>query len=287
MNEKHIELWLKLGQFLIGTVVLGVATLAVNSQIQKREVEIKEMEMLGKFVEHAINDNVAVRQRFANYFATVSRSEDFRDRWGKYKKKIDVEFQMREIETAELKKQKEQEEKKAEELRQKLAEAKVQEKLLTIQLQEKNTLPDVDRRRLESQKIEQEIMLKEVQAAVFERDAKLASVRAQLEDAKAEITYPEQRIQQQVISKSGWVYLGEFDTSEKIWIKTYWSIDRKSSPESLEGKSIRVSVDAVNVRNNGDPWAEILDVMKLNSTVRVDKVDEWGSSGYFWARIIY
>lgn len=287
MDEKRIELLLKLGQFLIGTVALGIATFAVNSQIQKREVEIKEMEMLGKFVEHAINDNVAVRQRFAEYFATVSRSEDFRGRWGKYKKIIDDEFQDVENKTAELKEKKEQEEKKVETLHQELTKIKEQEEKLARQLKEKNTLAASKIKELESRKIEQQKKLKKVQAAVFERDVKLAGVRAQLADAEAEITYPEQRIQRQVATKSGWVYLGEYDTSKKSWIKTYWSISRKSTPESLKGKTIRVSVEAVNVRNDGNPWADILGDMKLNTPAQVNDIEEWGNTGYFWANITY
>ena len=42
MDDKRVELLLKLGQFLIGTVALGIATFVVSSQIQQREVEIKE-----------------------------------------------------------------------------------------------------------------------------------------------------------------------------------------------------------------------------------------------------
>ena len=287
MDDKRVELWLKLGRFLIGTVVLGIATFAVNSQIQKREVDIKEMEMLGKFVDHAIDGNVAVRQRFAEYFATVSRSKDIRDRWEKYKKKVDAEFQRIENEAAELKKQKEQEMKGAETLRQQLAKAQIRVDMLASQLKNKNTLAKDQINELENQINQQQRMLKEVQAAAFEREDKLAGVQAQLNEAKAEITYPTQRIQRQVSPKSGWVYLGEFDSIANIWRKTNWNIARESKPESLKGKTIRVSVDAVNVRNSGDPWAAVLDVMKLNSTVHVESIEEWENTDYFWAKVTY
>ena len=88
-----------------------------------------------------------------------------------------------------------------------------------------------------------------------------------------------------MLSKKGWVYLGEFDTSKNAWIKTYWDIGRQSLPESLMGKTIRVSVEAVNVRNSGDPWAEVLDGMKLNAAAHVNEIDEWEKTGYFRAKV--
>ena len=191
MDDKRIELWLKLGQFLIGTVVLGIATFAVNSQIQKREVEIKEMEMLGKFVEHAINGNVAVRQRFAEYFATVSRSEEFRNRWNKYKGKIDLEFEKEENIAAELKRQKIKEEKKVEELYRKITEIKKEEEIYTNLLQKKDSLAKSEIKKLEELKIEQQNQLNEVQEAALERASKLDKVQVKLKKANAKIIYPE------------------------------------------------------------------------------------------------
>ena len=78
-------------RLLLGTTVVGIFIAFLNYQIQNREVEIKELEQLGKFIEHALNENIAVRQRFAVYFATVSRSEKMRDRWKKYKIVVDNE----------------------------------------------------------------------------------------------------------------------------------------------------------------------------------------------------
>lgn len=287
MDVKHLEIWLKLVRFMIVTVGFGIATIVVNCQFQQREVDIKEMEMLGKFVDHAIDGVVAKRQRFAEYFATVSRSKDVRNRWEKYKKKIDVQFQRIENEVQrieneadELKKQKEQERKEAEALRKELAKTK-------ILVKKKNTLAKSEIIKLQNEISQQQRKLNEVQAAAFEREDKLARVKAQLNEAKAEITYPTQRIQGQAPPKSGWVYLGEFDSSEYIWRKTNWNIDRKSEPKSLEGKTLRVSVDAVNVRNSGDPWAQVLDVMKLNSAIHVESIEEWEDTGYFWAKGTY
>jgi len=258
MDEKQVNLWLKLGQFLIGTVGIGLVTIYINYQIQEREIEIKEMETLGKFVELAINDNVAVRQRFAEYFSTVSRSEDLRKRWAVYSDILNEEFRAEEIKTVEINQQKEEEEKKLAALREQLEEAV--------------------RTANDKQKILQ---------MVEQQDSKIAALQAQLKEAKAEITYPEQRATRQDLPRSGWVYLGEFDKDKNLWVTAYVNVGRKDTPKSLEGKTVQVTANALNVRASGDPWAKVLDVMKSNAFFQVEEIDEWGSTGYFWARISY
>lgn len=63
-NEK-LSIWLSFLKILLGTSVISIATLILNHEIQEREIALKEMEVIGKFVEHALTEDVGVRLRFA------------------------------------------------------------------------------------------------------------------------------------------------------------------------------------------------------------------------------
>ena len=108
MTDERLKVWLGFAKFLLGTFALGLVSTLINSAIQQRELELKEQEQIGQFLEHALNQDVGVRKRFAQYFATVTRSEVLRGRWQEYSQLVDIEFQQTE-------KEKEQLEAKAEE----------------------------------------------------------------------------------------------------------------------------------------------------------------------------
>ena len=92
MNGDKLKLWLDFSKFLLGTVVVGLVSLWINSGIETRQVELKEMEEIGRFVEYALEENVGVRMRFAQYFSTVVRSEELRERWEAYSELVETEF---------------------------------------------------------------------------------------------------------------------------------------------------------------------------------------------------
>lgn len=99
MDEKKLELWLNFWKIFLGTFIIGLVSAVISWQIQTREIELKdkeaefrEMERLGEFVKHALSKNVAVRRRFSQYFSTVTRSEELRDRWKEYAVVIEKEF---------------------------------------------------------------------------------------------------------------------------------------------------------------------------------------------------
>jgi len=78
-------------KFLLGSVVVALITFFASHVIQSREVAIKEreserleIEQLGKYIEHALSENVATRERFARYFWRVSRSKDLKQGWERY-----------------------------------------------------------------------------------------------------------------------------------------------------------------------------------------------------------
>ena len=101
-HPDHLNEWLGFWKFFLGTFILGVATFFVNKDIQNREVEIKEQEHIGKYLEHAIEEDVGIRLRFAQYFSNVSRSEVLRKRWNDYLKIIQKEYDVKEAQLKEL-----------------------------------------------------------------------------------------------------------------------------------------------------------------------------------------
>ncbi|MDJ0869821.1 MAG: hypothetical protein QNK03_27240 [Myxococcota bacterium] len=86
-----------LAKFLIGTVGLGLVTLQVNSRIQQREVDIKEIalsqENLSRYIELAIDKDLSKRRDFAQYFAHLSLSQGARDKWKAYVAFVDQEIE--------------------------------------------------------------------------------------------------------------------------------------------------------------------------------------------------
>jgi uncharacterized protein (TIGR02145 family) len=51
------------------------------------------MELFGRYVDYALNEDVGVRKRFAEYFAAGTISKDLRDRWNEYLVIINKEFE--------------------------------------------------------------------------------------------------------------------------------------------------------------------------------------------------
>jgi hypothetical protein len=89
---ERFKQWLSFAKFLLGTFALGLITLLVNHQIQERELEMKEQEEMGHFLGQALTEEVGVRRRLAQYFASVTRSEAMRTRWQAYLTIVDKEY---------------------------------------------------------------------------------------------------------------------------------------------------------------------------------------------------
>ena len=102
MTEERLKLWLGFAKFILGTVVLGLVTTFVNHTLQKRELELKEQEQVAQFLQHALQEDVGVRHRFAQYFSTVTRSDELRRGWAEYYRQVDAEFTEKEKEKATL-----------------------------------------------------------------------------------------------------------------------------------------------------------------------------------------
>jgi hypothetical protein len=105
MSEEKLKIWIGFTKFLLGTFALGLVTTLINSAIQTREVELKEQEQVGQFLQHALKEDVGIRRRFAQYFSTVTRSDKLREGWVRYSAMVDQEYQDTREEKEKLKKQ--------------------------------------------------------------------------------------------------------------------------------------------------------------------------------------
>jgi len=90
-NEK-LSIWLSFTKFFLGTFCIGVITIYVNNDIQEKEVALMEMEQLGKFIDHAITKDEGTRLRFAQYFASVTRSPELKKGWADYSAIVQAEI---------------------------------------------------------------------------------------------------------------------------------------------------------------------------------------------------
>jgi hypothetical protein len=84
MTDERWKALMSFAQFMLGTVVLGVFGTIINHQIQTREVEIKEQELISKNLSTVLSSNTADKLLMAQFYATVTRSEEIRVRWREY-----------------------------------------------------------------------------------------------------------------------------------------------------------------------------------------------------------
>jgi hypothetical protein len=89
---ERFKQWLSFAKFLLGTFALGLVTLLVNHQIQERELEMKEQDEMAHFLNQALTEQVGVRRRLAQYFASVTRSDALRARWQAYLTIVEKEY---------------------------------------------------------------------------------------------------------------------------------------------------------------------------------------------------
>jgi len=107
MTDERFKAWLTFWQFVLGTVVLGIFSTVISNQIQTREVEIKEQEANAKFLVQALQEDIGVRRRLAQYFSRVTRSEELRKRWADYATIVEEEYQSTLAEKTRLQKESE------------------------------------------------------------------------------------------------------------------------------------------------------------------------------------
>lgn len=96
---QRLQIYVGLVKFLIGTVALGAITLFVNEQYRRAQLDLEkeksrhaielqerkaEVEYLSKFVQNAMDKDIALRVDFADYMKSVALSETLQKIWSKY-----------------------------------------------------------------------------------------------------------------------------------------------------------------------------------------------------------
>jgi hypothetical protein len=102
MTDARFSAILSFLQILLSSVIVGTFSSIISYQIQTREIEIKEQEANAKLIEQAIVEDTGIRLRLAQYFATVTRSDENRKRWLNYVSLIEDEAQRKLKERKEL-----------------------------------------------------------------------------------------------------------------------------------------------------------------------------------------
>ncbi|MGD2186938.1 MAG: hypothetical protein PVI71_12455 [Desulfobacterales bacterium] len=282
--------WLKFFQFFLGTVVLGATTTWVSFYIQNREVEIKELEQLGTFVEQAIDENVAVRLRFAQYFASVSKSDEVRKRWKAYEALLLEEKQKEEENLQKLKEDKE----KVSELETQVAASARELADLRAKISSLSATDNADQlAELKEQLQRRENELKNEIAKRFELEQKYASIEGEIKKSQNNLIYQKSPAAQLVEKQKGrgWVYLGDYNDAEKHWVTQYFSHSPNAPPKSLSEKTLRVRAKSINVRSDKPSifgtFAGVIDVLNTGQEVNVISVSKWQNSSYMWAEVVY
>lgn len=91
METGRVQVVLGFWKFFLGTILLGSITFFVSASLKEREMLLKEreserleIELIGRYIQFALADNVATRERFARYFWRLSRSEEAKRGWADY-----------------------------------------------------------------------------------------------------------------------------------------------------------------------------------------------------------
>jgi hypothetical protein len=112
MKLEYAKLGVDITKFVLGTVLLGLLGSYASNTLKVREVALKEreserleMELYGKYVEHALAENVGTRERFARYFYRVTRTAELKRGWEEYLKDVVQEKAVEEGKEAKLAKQ--------------------------------------------------------------------------------------------------------------------------------------------------------------------------------------
>jgi len=89
---KKLEIWLNFIKFILGTFIIGLIVINVNSEIQQREITLKEQNHLAQFTQEALKENVASRLLLAQYYANVTQSTALKEGWQSYLKIVQKEY---------------------------------------------------------------------------------------------------------------------------------------------------------------------------------------------------
>jgi hypothetical protein len=289
MDIERFKEWMGFSKFLLGTVILGLVATGINYHFQKREIEIKEMEQLGKYVAHAIDENLAVQERFAVYFATMTTSDELRKRWHEYQGIIDTKIEQEEAKLAAKKEEAREEQAKISLLESRLGEQ--QEEIERLKNQKEASSDSQRRQEIEKALISKKEEINSIVSERFEAEDNLAIAQSDIYSSMEQLTYKRKSDKPSRAVKTGWLYLGQYNIDTKQWSKTNLEINRGIDPQALVGTTIRVIVESINIRS-GMPtpkgqFLKVTDVINSGDPVEITEVKEWRDTGYMWAQVTY
>ena len=237
-------------KFLIVTVGFGYISLSVNTSIQKREIEIKELEQVGKYVDMAVTENIGTRKRFAEYFATVTRSDELKALWKNYEGKVNKDFE-------EEQKKKQAEEAKAKKLEAQIAQLDEIPKRIDKEMELAKTYAELNN-------IKQELFVKPSYAQQREPVQLSGAGWVYLGEydkrAKKWITVYYNIDRKQPPN----------DLLGKNLQVTSLAVNVRESMPSIFGA-----------------FGSVIDNLKNGTQITVNRIQEWQNSGYMWAAVSY
>ena len=84
MDIEKLKLLIDLIKFILGSVVVALVTFWINAGFKDREIALSEHQYLVQFKDDALNEDIEVRRRLAEYFAKLTLGKEMRERWLAY-----------------------------------------------------------------------------------------------------------------------------------------------------------------------------------------------------------
>ena len=99
MTDDRLRIWVNFWKWLIATVVVtggvGLVTVLIDAKHRTTELQIevdrREKEYLKSFLETAMDENLEKRYLFAQYFAYVATSKEYKQGWQRYYEVVERE----------------------------------------------------------------------------------------------------------------------------------------------------------------------------------------------------
>jgi hypothetical protein len=250
MEKEKFNQWMSILKFLIVTVGFGYISLSVSTSIQTREIAIKELDQIGKYVDMAVTENIGTRKRFAEYFATVTRSEELKALWKDYERKVNKDYE------------EEQKKKQAEEAKAKNLEAEIAQ------------LDEIPKR-----------MDKEMELA--KTYAELNNIKQEL---SVKPSYVQQREPVQLPGAGWVYLGEYDKGAKKWITVYYNIDRKQAPNDllgkNLQVTSLAVNVRE-SMPSLFGTFGSVIDNLKNGTEITVNRIQEWQNSGYMWAAVSY
>lgn len=108
MDDSRLKIWLDFWKWLVSSVVIAGTISLVSAFYSAKEkntdialkVKLQERQYLTQFLELGVDSDLETRRRTAQYFATLTPTEEYRKRWQEFLSVIEGEIALKESEAA-------------------------------------------------------------------------------------------------------------------------------------------------------------------------------------------